>query len=113
MNVITTVVVWGCLLAGFAPTSLFLVQFRPSWPIKSPAYLISGLMLAIWLGYVRIGAVLAIRGWVPRMDGWADALASILPLVAIDAMVVGLLVSFLRYRSAWRAAMDDLSKGER
>jgi hypothetical protein len=110
---ITTVVVWVSIVAGFIPMSWFLTQFRPSWPIKSPAYLISGLMLAIWLGYVRIGAVLAIRGWVPRVDGWLDALVSIVPLLVIDAMVIGLLVSFLRYKAAWRAAMDNFDKGDR
>jgi uncharacterized membrane protein YkvI len=109
----TTVLVWASLLAGIVPMSLFMAKFRPSWPIRSPAYLISGLVLAIWIGYVRIGAVLAIRGWVPRMDGLADAAASIVPLLVIDAMVIGLLVSFLRFRTAWIAAMDNKDEGER
>lgn len=111
MTWVTSVLVWVSLVAGVVPMSLFLAKFRPSWPIKSPAYLISGLVLAVWIGYVRIGAVLAIRGWVPRMDGLADAAASIVPLLVIDAMVIGLLVSFLRFRAAWMAAMNDNIKG--
>lgn len=110
---LVALLLWAALIAGIVPMSWFLVQFRPSWPIKSPAYLINGLMLAIWLGYVRVGAVLAIRGWMPRVDGWADALASIVPLLVIDAMVIGLLVSFLRYKAAWRAAMDSFNKERR
>lgn len=112
MNVITTVLLWFSLVAGMVPMTWFIAQFRPAWPIKSPAYLISGLVSACWLGYVRIGAVLAIRGWVPRMDSWVDATASIVPLLVIDAMVIALLVSFLRYRTAWRTAMDSFTKGD-
>lgn len=110
MTIFVTVLLWGSLVAGLIPMTMFLSAFRPSWPIKSPAYLISGLVLAIWIGYVRIGAVLAIRGWVPRMDGWADTIASIGPLIVIDGVVIGLLVAFLRYRTAWRTAMDGFSK---
>lgn len=110
MTLMTTVLLWTALVAGLVPMTWFLTQFRPSWPIRSPAYLISGLVLAIWLGYVRVGVVLAIRGWVPRMDSWVDATASVVPLLVIDAMVIGLLVSFLRYRSAWRTAMNTFSK---
>ncbi|MFI6510148.1 hypothetical protein ACIBCT_21290 [Streptosporangium sp. NPDC050855] len=107
---ITTVLLWTSLVAGLIPMTWFLAQFRPSWPIRSPAYLISGLMLAIWIAYVRVGVVLAIRGWIPRMDSWVDATASIVPLMVVDAMVIGLLVSFLRYRTAWRSATAAFSK---
>lgn len=103
---VTTILVWVSLVAGIVPMTWFLAKFRPSWPVRSPAYLISGLVLAIWIGYVRVGAVLAIRGWVPRMDGFADAAASIGPLLLIDAIVIGLLISFLRFRTAWLAAME-------
>jgi hypothetical protein len=109
---LVAVLLWAALMAGIVPMSWFLVQFRPSWPIKSPAYLINGLMLAIWIAYIRVAVVLAIRGWMPRMDGWADALASIVPLVVVDAMVIGLLASFMRYRNAWRAAMEHFNRGE-
>ena len=112
MNVIATVLLWTALVAGLLPMTWFLIQFRPSRPIRSPAYLISGLMLAILIGYARIATILAIRGWVPRMDSWMDATASIVPLLVIDAMVIGLLVSFLRYRTVWRTAMDSFSKGD-
>ncbi|MFD9949810.1 hypothetical protein ACFWYW_55925 [Nonomuraea sp. NPDC059023] len=106
MTWVNTILLWGGLLGGIVPMSWFLIKFRPAWPIRSPAYLISGLVLAIWIAYVRVAAVLAIRGWVPRMDGIADAAASILPLILVDAMVIALLVKFSRFKAAYLDAMD-------
>lgn len=97
---------WGALAGGLVPMTWFLLRFRPAWPIQSPAYLISGLVLALWIAYGRIAAVLAVRGGVPRVDGVLDAALSIGPLFMIDAIVVGLLVAFRRFRAAWLQEMN-------
>lgn len=109
MNAVT-VLLWGSLAAGIVPMTWFLARFRPSWPIKSPAYLISGLVLAILIAYLRVGVVIAIRGWVPRMYGFWDAFFSITPLLIVDVMVIALLINFRRFRAAWLSEMDRRSK---
>lgn len=114
---IATVLLWIALVVGIVPTTWFAFQFRPSWPRRWPiaeerwaAWAIWVLVAAVLLGYLRIAVVLLLRGGVSQPEGWADATASVLPLIIIDAAVIPLLLLARKYRARWtahRQAPDD------
>lgn len=99
MTAIYTVLLWISLVGGFVPSTWFLLGARPSWPPRSPAYLVSGLVFVIWLLYVRVGLGLVVRGGVPAYRGPLDAAISIGLALGCDALLITLLWTFRRYRA--------------
>ncbi|MBP2704385.1 hypothetical protein JOL79_11230 [Microbispora sp. RL4-1S] len=102
---LTTVLLWAALVTGLLPASLFLTGFRPSWPPRSPAFTVAGLVLVVWLLYARIALLVAIRGWTAHFDGWPDAVVSIGFAGVCDTFLIYLLVVFRKFKAAWLAEM--------
>ncbi|GAA0403205.1 hypothetical protein GCM10009530_64000 [Microbispora corallina] len=107
---LTTVLLWAALLAGLVPATLFLASFRPSWPPRSPAFTVSGLVLVVWLLYARVALLIAVRGWVGHFAGWSDATISIGFTAVCDTFLIYLLVVFRKFKATWVAEMDRRSK---
>lgn len=107
MTTVYTVLLWGALAGGIIPSAWFLLWARPSWPPKSPAFVVSGLVLVILLLYVRVGVPLALRGGVPTYRGVLDASIAIGLAIGCDALLIALLWKFRRYRAAWRASANQ------
>lgn len=106
MTAIYTVLIWVALVGGVVPSCWFLLWARPSWPPKSPAYVVSGLVLVILLLYIRVGVPLALRGWVPAYRGLVEAGFAIGLAFGCDALLIALLLKFRAYRAEWRAAAN-------
>lgn len=113
MNVLYTVALWAAMAGGVIPSTWFLARARPSWPPRSPALLVSGLVFVIWLLYVRSVVSLAVSGWAPAYHGPASAVFVIALTAVCDALLIGLLLTFRRFRAAWRAEMDKHTKEDR
>lgn len=112
MNVLYTVALWLALAGGIIPSTWFLLRARPSWPPRSPALLVSGLVFVIWLLYIRSVFSLAVGGWAPIYRGPGSAVFVIAVTAVCDGLLVGLLLTFRRFRAAWRAEMDKHTKEE-
>jgi hypothetical protein len=112
LTTIYTVLLWAALAGGIVPSVWFLLWARPSWPPKSPAYVVSGLVLVILLLYVRVGVPLALRGGVPAYRGLVEAGFAIGLALVCDAWLIALLLKFRQYRAAWRAAANKNSEEE-
>lgn len=98
-------VLWAGLITGLVSSVWFLASFRPSWPPRSPAFVVSGLVGVIALLYGRAALLLAVRGWVPRYEGAWDAVISLSFVALSDVALIALLVQFQRFRTAWHAEM--------
>lgn len=110
MTVIYTVLLWAALAGGIVPSVWFLLWARPSWPPKSPAFAVSGLVLVILLLYARVGLALAVRGGVPTYRGLLDASIGIGLAILCDALLIALLLWFRRFRAAWRASANKTNE---
>lgn len=100
--IVVAVVWWALVLGGLVPATLFLVRFHPRWPLRRPSLIVSGLVLVVWLMYVRSAAAVAAGGWVPR---YRDGLGLVIELAVIgvaDWLLILMLSTFLRYRRQWR-----------
>lgn len=93
---------WGIVLAGLVPTTWFLLRFRPKWPIRSPSLIINGVVLAVWITYLRSALVVAVSGWVPSFRSGASTAISLILGALVDGLVILMLVTFLRYRRQWQ-----------
>ncbi len=97
---------WILIAAGLIPTSWFLWRFRPAWPIRTPSLIINGLVGVAWLTYIRSVFVIVAQGGEPTYRGTLDAVFSLGIGALVDAVLILLLIAFLKYRKRWQMEQE-------
>lgn len=95
------VIWWVLQLGGLIPASLFLIKFRPAWPIRQPSLIVNGVVFVAWLAYAKSIVVVALQGGVRDFRGVPDMVASLALTALGDVLLALMLAAFLRYRRDW------------
>lgn len=83
---------------GFLVAGSFLVGYRPRQWATAAAWNATGWILITLVTFARSLLLITLHGGVRAPQGWADAWISVGSLVAVDALLLVRVVSFLRYR---------------
>lgn len=102
-----TVIWWVLQLGGLIPATLFLIRFRPAWPIRQPSLIVNGIVGVAWLAYARSVVVVALQGGVRSFRGVPDLVASLALTAVGDVLLVLMLAAFLKYRRKWHDQLKD------
>ena len=108
-----TFLVFAVVLVGLIASGAFLVMFRPSRYFSSLTVNSMGWIAIVFLLYLRNFLLLVFSG-AAAYQGSVDlySLIGVLSGMAVDALIVTRLASYLRFRKSYRTTRTDLQQKE-